>query len=182
MRRDRIRLSRRHQAWLYATFVALFGSGVLWIFFRYWVRVRGEFGETAHPLEPWFMKAHGAAAMVALILIGSLLPGHIRRGWKAGKNRVTGATFIVVNALLIVSGYALYYFAGEVSRGLISAAHWVLGLLFPLVLAWHVWKGRRLRESTPALHPSSASQTRTENKPRTKPVGAAERVRQAGLQ
>lgn len=179
MRGDRIRLSRRHQAWLYATFGALFGSGLLWLFFRYWVRVRGEFGETAHPLEPWFMKAHGAAAMFALILIGSLLPGHIRRGWKAGKNRVTGAAFVVVNALLIVSGYALYYFAGEVSRAVISAAHWVLGLLFPIVLVWHVWRGRRLRKSTPALPSPSASQARTSNRLRTNPVSAAERARQA---
>jgi hypothetical protein len=84
--------------------------------------------------------------MVFLILLGTLLPIHIRRGWNIKKNRLTGAVFVALNGVLILSGYALYYFGGEATRSLISAVHWVPGVASPAVLAWHVWQGRRLRK------------------------------------
>jgi len=147
MRPNSIRLGRRHQYWFYTTFGVLFFSGLLWLIFRHYLRVQGEFGETARPAEPWFLKAHGAAAMARLVLLGTLVPGHIRRGWNARRNRATGSSFIALNGLLILSGYALYYFAGENSRAWISAAHWVIGLAFPFFLVWHIWQGRRLRQT-----------------------------------
>lgn len=148
MKHDALRLSHRHRAWLYATLAALFFSGVGWLIFQRFLRVPGEFGEAAHPLESWSLKIHGAAAMLFLIMFGTLLPGHVRRSWHRKINRFSGAVFLSFNGLLILSGYALYYFGGESSRAVLSRAHWLAGLGYPLLLLWHIWKGRRERRNS----------------------------------
>ena len=81
--------------------------------------------------------------MLMLVVIGSLLPVHVRRGWHLRKNLLAGCAMGTLALLLIASGYALYYFSGEEVRPWISAFHWVLGLGAPLALTWHVRRGRR---------------------------------------
>lgn len=166
MRRERVRLSRRHQAWIYSSFGVLFLSGLLWIVAQIWFVGDGEFGESTSPLAPWSMKLHGAAAMLVLVVLGTLLPGHVRRAWNAGKSRRTGAGVLGLNGLLIVSGYALYYVGGEQTRAVMSPLHWIVGLVLPAVLAWHVWEGHRLR--------AEKSRWRKHRK-RTSPGGRARR-------
>jgi hypothetical protein len=97
------------------------------------------------PAQPWLMKVHGAAAMLALIVFGSLVPIHIRRGWRAHRNRLSGTVMVTTSALLILTGYALYYAAGEEMRVWSSAAHQVIGVGLPVLTAWHIWRGRRAR-------------------------------------
>lgn len=138
-----MRLSTAHLRWIYWSGAALVTTGVLWLLFHYFVRTHGQFGETAHPLEIWWLRLHGACAMLVLVVIGSLLPVHVRRGWHLRKNLLAGCVMGTLALLLIASGYALYYFGDEEARGWISAFHWVLGLGAPLVLTWHVWRGRR---------------------------------------
>src|SRR5262245_39747285 len=104
MKHDALRLRPRHRAWFYATLGFLFFSGVFWLVFHHYVRAHGEFGETASPVEPWFLKAHGAAAMVFLVVFGTLLPTHVRRGWHRKINRSSGVVFIALNVLLIATG------------------------------------------------------------------------------
>jgi hypothetical protein len=145
MSRAGIRLSRRHQAWVYGTLGVLFASGVLDLAARFGLRGQGPFGETRSPLEPSSLKLHGAAAMAFLLLLGTLLPGHVRRAWQAGLSRVAGALLLGLNGLLILSGYGLYYLGGEGTRRLVSPLHWAIGLLLPVGLAWHIREGRRLR-------------------------------------
>ena len=74
----------------------------------------------------------------------SLLPIHVRRGWHQRKNLLAGCVVSTVALLLIASGYALYYYGGEEARPWISAFHWLLGLGTPVLLVWHVWRGRQL--------------------------------------
>jgi len=145
--REGVRLSRRHRALLYWCVTLLFVTGVLWLAFHYLVRVEGELGEVRHPLEPWWLKLHGAAAMIFLMILGSLARGHIRMGWKARRNRRSGATLAAVSAVLIVTGWALYYVGSESARPWISAAHWGLGLFVPLFTITHVVFGRRARRA-----------------------------------
>ena len=118
-------------AWLVAT-------GVLWLLAHYLMRPVGEFGESVHPLEPWSMKLHGAGAMFALFLIGSLVTGHFQRALKARRNLYSGWSIISGLAALTVSGYGLYYLASDQSRPVWSAAHWIIGLVFPLPLIVHI--------------------------------------------
>jgi len=138
-----MRLSGAHRGWIYWSSAALFATGALWLALHYFARTQGQFGETAHPLEIWCLRLHGACAMLVLVVIGSLLPIHVRRGWHLRKNLLAGWALGVLAFLLVASGYALYYVGNEATRPWISAFHWVLGLSAPLVLTWHVWRGHQ---------------------------------------
>ena|SRR6266496_572504 len=142
MRRDPIRLSTRHQVWLHFTFGALFLSGAMWIGFDYFGGKDGEFGAHNHPLQPWSLRVHGATAMLFLVLLGSLLRGHVRGGWRLRRNRFTGAVLLAFNTVLVVTGYGLYYAGGEQVRPWISRIHWLAGLATPAIIAWHIWRGK----------------------------------------
>ena len=143
MRPNGMKLSRRHRVWFYGTFVVLFLSGVVWLVAYY-----GASGDTGtHAVATLALQAHGASAIVALVILGTLVPLHIKRGWIAKRNRGHGMMLIAVNGALVVSGYGLYYAGGE---GLRAAAHWghiVLGLALPACIAWHVAAGRASRPS-----------------------------------
>ena len=147
-----MKLSTGHRRWVYWSAAGLLASGALWLVFHYFVRTRGEFGDTAHPLEIWWLRLHGGCAMLALVVMGSLLPVHVRRGWHQRKNLFAGCMLGALALLLIATGYALYYIGDEVTRPWISALHWGVGLGAPLVLIWHVWRGRRARSALGQYH------------------------------
>lgn len=137
-----LRLERWHRRWIFAIFALLALSGIAWLVARFWLRPVTEFGESIHPLEPISMKVHGGMAMLMLFFLGSLMNAHIRRAIKAGRNLVTGWGMIAAMLLLILSGFGLYYLAGEADRGVWSAVHWVLGLAASLLFIAHVKLGR----------------------------------------
>jgi hypothetical protein len=154
-RGEAIRLGPWHRRTVYAATGALVVSGILWLVLHYWMMAPGEFGETSHPLEPWMLRLHGAAAMAGLILYGSLLPIHIKRAWTIRRNVGLGITLSSLLLLLTVTGYLLYYAGGEDARPVISALHWVIGLSVPVLLVWHVIAGRR-RSVVPSGNPEIA--------------------------
>jgi hypothetical protein len=88
------------------------------------------------------LKLHGAAAMAGLIIYGSLLPVHIRRAWAIRRNIFLGIGLVLFMLALTVTGYLLYYAGDEETRPVISAVHWIIGLIVPAVLLWHVLSGR----------------------------------------
>lgn len=141
----RIVLSRGRRSWLYTTVTFLTISGAAWLLGQYWLNVEGEFGAEPHPSAPWWLRLHGAAAMVFLVLLGTLLRDHVRVGWRAHRSRLTGSVLLGVCGWLAVTGYALYYVGGEALRLWLSRFHWLPGLIWPLVLIAHVWFGRRAR-------------------------------------
>lgn len=140
-RPDTIRLGSLQEGAVYLATAALVISGAVWLVLHYFMVKQGEFGPAPHPAEPWMLRVHGAAAMAALIVYGSLLPIHIRRAWAIRRNIVLGISVICFMLLLTVTGYLLYYAGSEELRPIISAAHWVLGLVVPLLLWWHVASG-----------------------------------------
>jgi cation transport ATPase len=139
--RVQIRLSRSHQRWVYGIGGLLLLSGIGWLVCHFFLAVQTEFGASPHPLEPWWLKLHGAAAMGFLIVIGSLLPNHIARAWRLRKNRSSGLAMLSLLAIIILSGYGLYYLGDEQTRPWISLIHWIIGLLVATVLPLHVWLG-----------------------------------------
>ena len=143
MKKRGVQLGDRHQAWVHATWSLLFATGAGWLVVRRWFAHEGEFGLEPSAWEPWLLKAHGAGALVFCIVLGSLIPAHIRIGWRMRRNRASGAVFLALNGLLVVSGYLLYYAGGETTRAVVSAGHWGLGLAFPALIAWHIAAGRR---------------------------------------
>src|SRR4051812_1811792 len=101
MRRNALQLSRRHKLALYFSTLLVFASGVAWWFMDAFLTMKDEFGgATKHPLQPWMLKAHGAGAMLILIMIGTLLPIHVKRGWQAGQNLRSGISILTIFALL----------------------------------------------------------------------------------
>jgi hypothetical protein len=145
MSRDRIGLSQRHRAWVYAGFGVAFLSGLCWIGAQLWCGDGGPFGESPSALARWSMQVHGGAAMLVLVLLGTLLPGHVKRAWKTRRSRWTGGLMLGVNGLLIATGYALYYAGGEDLRAIASPLHWVAGLGLPALFGWHLWEARARR-------------------------------------
>lgn len=144
MRPNGIKLSRTHQAVLYAAFLALYASGVTWYVLHDALAWLGEVPEDwSSPVEPFLLQIHGAAAMLALLVLGSLMPQHIKWAWTGKMNRSTGALMLSTQALLILTGYALYYAGDEGLRSFASGLHLVIGLGFPLLLVWHIVEGRR---------------------------------------
>ena len=145
MRPDGLRLSFRHRLWLHATFAVLFLSGTIWWVLHRWLQVDAGFGPQPHPAQRWLIPLHGAAAMLALVIVGALIPLHIKRGWQARLNRPNGVLLIAFIVLLTLSGYALYYSSSEDLRESASVVHTGLGLAFPAMLVWHIVSGRRAR-------------------------------------
>jgi hypothetical protein len=142
MKRRGLQLSRRHRYIYYAASLVLFISGAAWA----WANRLDEAGtasERVRNLKPWLLKVHGFGAMVFVLLLGTLLTGHVRRAWHAQKNRTNGVFFLVAVSLLTLSGYALYYISGEEFRNAVSWFHLWLGIVAPALLGWHIWAGRK---------------------------------------
>ena len=152
-------LTSRHERWVVASGVVLAASGALWLLGHYLLARPDEFGAIVHPFEGWALKFHGAASMVFLVVLGSVLPVHARRAWHAKRNRRTGATVLSVAAFLLVTGYGLYYSGSESLRPWISVGHWAIGLIGVPLLVLHATLGRRAaarlkgRRGGPHHHP-----------------------------
>ena len=146
-----VRLSDAHQRWVYAVGALVALSGMLWLLFHWFVSVPGEFGPTAHPLERWWLRLHGLSAAAFLIVFGAVLPLHAKLAWNARRNRWSGSLFVSALALLIGTGYALYYLGDDTVRNALSIAHWVVGLVAPALIAFHAWRGRLSRQAPSRL-------------------------------
>lgn len=152
-----VRLSRGHQAWLHAAGAVLFATGAAWLVLHHFLQVRGEFGDEPRALEPWCLRLHGAAAMGFLVLLGTLVRGHLPGGWRSRRNRVSGVGLVSLNLVLIATGWALYYLGGEIVRPLVSVAHWGVGVGLPFGLLWHARRGLATRVSRSSRREATGS-------------------------
>jgi hypothetical protein len=136
-----LRLDPAFRYAFYAVFAALFVTGAFWLVAdRLKETASGEFWqETAATL----LMLHGGGAMITLMMLGALVPVHLRYGWRRRKNLVTGITMSAVNAALIVTAFGLYYAGSETLRPWMSDVHIALGLAIPVLLVAHIWWGRR---------------------------------------
>jgi len=135
-------LKRSHRLCLYVVLALLFVSGAAWAYWNYLV---AEPGDVLASTKSWAMKIHGAAAMASLVLIGTLLTGHIRFAWRARRNRVNGVILLFVFGTLTISGYMLYYAGGEQVRAWTRWIHLGVGLSIPVLIALHLVLGKRTR-------------------------------------
>jgi hypothetical protein len=156
-----LQLSRRHRLTLYTASLLLLISGAAWAWANFLDR-RGEAGDALRDFKPWLLKVHGFSAMAFVLLLGTLLSGHVRRGWQARKNRGNGGFFLTAVSLLTLSGYALYYLGDESWRELTSQFHLWLGLAAPILLIDHIRRGRRAVRSRPHRKPHRVASEHTE--------------------
>jgi hypothetical protein len=82
------------------------------------------------------LAAHGIAAMLATLAFGSILPFHIKAGYKSRKQLWSGFSQLGFLAVLLVSGALLYYGPEPIRDGAIDT-HWITGLLFFVIFIWH---------------------------------------------
>jgi hypothetical protein len=136
MHRSIFRLSRPLKAVVYLSFLALLVTGVVFLYAQ--PRIEEEAWEKV-PRQ--MLKIHGGAAMIALMVLGAVSL-HVKRGWKAKKNRLSGVLLLAVNAFLIVTGYGLYYAGDEAWREWMSRWHGWIGLGTFVLLPAHVLAGR----------------------------------------
>jgi len=131
-------LSVRFRVTLYSIVAVLFVTGVAWIALD-----RAVWPETS----TYLLRLHGGAAMVMLVLLGALLPLHMRIAWRRRRNRASGLVMVVANAVLVVTAFGLYYTGSETLRHWTSELHIVIGLALPLLVAGHVVVGHRSRRA-----------------------------------
>ena len=136
-----MRLEPSFRTGLYGTFALLFVTGAGW-FVADKLKDTAD-GEFWQQLAAALLMIHGGTAMIALLFLGALAPIHIRRWWRAGRNRVTGAAMVAGNAVLTVTAFGLYYAGSETLRPWIGNIHLALGLLLPALFLVHVWIAAR---------------------------------------
>lgn len=136
------RLGHVHELWVYATGALLALSGLGWLVCHYLLRAPGP---APHPLEPWWMRLHGLAVLLFLAALGSVLPVHVRYGWRHRMNRGSGVPVLAAAGLLTLTGYGLYYLVDDDLRDWTSLVHWLVGLAAIVLLILHSLLGKRQR-------------------------------------
>lgn len=147
LRESAFRLSQRRRWTVYGVFAVLAVTGVVWLVLHF----LGDGSEGGTLALAWSMKLHGAAAMMGLYLLGMLWGPHIRNAWVRRRNRTAGAVFGALTAVLVMTGYALYYVNGELLRQAAEILHWVAGVVVCIALWVHIVIGRRNRKAVSAF-------------------------------
>jgi hypothetical protein len=129
---------------LYACTLVLAASGLLWLSVHHWAwptASRAAMEGLPSPWEPWLMKAHGAAMMLMLFVVGRVSSTHVMRGWRLppGPHRrlAGGVALLVAMGLLALSGYGLYYLVPDDWRDGLGWVHAGIGGLWVLTLLVH---------------------------------------------
>ncbi len=144
--------SPRFRVVFHLVFGGLTLSGFGWMASHWLGAVEGEFGSVPSPLEPLWLKVHGAAAMAALLVLGAVLATHVPTNWKRRVNRRSGVGLWLILLVLILTGYGLYYAGGEGLRAWTWWIHLGLGSVLPVAIFGHIQLGRRRRRGK-ALEP-----------------------------
>lgn len=144
-------IPHRRKAALYAALAALFGTGILWLVFHYFMQAPGEFGPQPHALEAWWLRLHGACAFVLLWFAGLLWGTHARPALLQPRWRISGISILALLALLAATGYLLYYAADDVLREIVRLTHWLTGLALAVPLLIHVIGIRRSKRQRARL-------------------------------
>jgi hypothetical protein len=133
-------VSPRNPRWRSALSWVTFGlwvSGAAWLAARYLFVTESDFGLQVPAWAAQVLAVHGAVAMISLITFGAWLPLHVVPRLRRSCHRLTGFTQLGLLTILAVTGYGLYYIAGEGSRPTWSVIHWVTGLVFPVIFLVH---------------------------------------------
>jgi hypothetical protein len=138
-----LRLDDRFRWGLYGVFSVLFVTGVIWLLAD--ALKESPSGDFWQGISASLLMIPGSAAMVALVLLGALIPVHVLRGWRSQRNRLAGAAMVIANVLFVATAFGLYYAGSDTWRPWISDVHIAVGLVLPVLIVIHVWTGRRSR-------------------------------------
>ena len=143
--REKVQLEPWHRRGFYFGFVITWLSGAYWLIAE-WLK-DPDLGPVRTPLQALCMKLHGAAALLFLLLLGTMMT-HVRRGWTVKANRWSGGSMIAVNGTLILTAWLLYYLTSDTWRELSGVVHWVVGLSVLPLIGFHVRCGKSTQIKT----------------------------------
>jgi hypothetical protein len=138
-----LRLKPSFRFSIYAAFAVLFLTGAGWLVADWQKDISSD--EIWQQTAAYLLMVHGGGAMVILLLLGALVPLHVLRAWRSGKNRVSGSVMVTLNAVLILTAFGLYYLGSETVRPWTSWIHIAAGFCLPLWIPFHIFLGRRSR-------------------------------------
>jgi hypothetical protein len=157
MERRSSSLSPFHRRLIYLAVTLLWISGGLWWYWQISNSPDDLLEAGVRSRQTLALRVHGAAAILFLVVFGTLFPIHMRSGWRQKKNRASGGFLVSVLLALIATGWGLYYIGYEALRPAMSFVHTYLGLLLPLIIYLHVLFSRRYKTpySSHSSHPHS---------------------------
>ena len=124
----------------YAICALLWLSGCAWLIAHFAFPAATDFGPAPNPLEPLLLRVHGWLAVATVFLFGWLTAEHISDRWYKSRNRVSGLSLVGFAAVLVITGYALYYTTDRL-HDTAAVAHEALGAV-AVVFALAHWKGK----------------------------------------
>jgi hypothetical protein len=148
----------------HAAVATLSATGAIWLIADTLKTPDGE--ELWQLIGANMLMLHGLAAMIALVVLGAMIPMHVLRCWRAGKNRISGTAMAGTNAVLVITAWGLYYAGSEGLRTFVADLHIAVGIALPVLVATHVALGRRAtkrvyRECTRSVEIAAALHTVT---------------------
>jgi hypothetical protein len=102
------------------------------------------------PARVTWAAVHGLLAFLTLMLLGSILPLHVRHGLRQLKNRGTGIALLATLPVLILTGWGIYYFSNEDLARWTSVLHVLIALPISVLLGWHAWRAQRIHKESRA--------------------------------
>ncbi len=135
----KVKIESAHKRFFYSVCLVLWLSGALWLYVRYCLRTSVDITDQSYSYLSLLLKIHGAAAMVFLVVWGALLY-HIFPGWNNRRQRPSGVSMVITCLVLILTGWGLYYIGNDGLRNLTSLMHSIFGIIFPVVIFFHVFR------------------------------------------
>jgi len=135
----RTRMPRALRLSVYALCALLWLSGVTWLVLHLAFASHNEFGTLPNAWEALLMRVHGLLAVAGVFLLGWLAAAHVGARWSAYRNRPSGLALLATAAVLVASGYALYYSTGAFHEGAARVHEW-LGAVAILAALAHWWR------------------------------------------
>jgi len=129
---------------IFVTFATLWVSGCLWLVLHLGFAQQTQFGPSPNPWEPTVLRVHGWLAVGGVFLLGWISAAHIGERWTSRRRRDSGVFLATLAALLIVSGYALYY-TTEHLHDIASTTHELVGAAAILIALTHWARDYRAR-------------------------------------
>lgn len=130
-----MRLGIWQKSFVYASTAVVAASGIVWFILHDLVL------EEPDDLTRLLLIMHGASAYVLLVVVGSLLPLHVKSGWRRRRNLGSGMSVAFAIVLLGITALMLYY-GSEEARLPARWVHICVGVVTALLFPVHFLAGK----------------------------------------
>ena len=133
------------------TLVYLGGGGSLVTGFglfviRYFMEAGDDFSVYHTPSEPWWALTHKLGSPVLIFAFGLIWLTHIKPHYRSPLPKFSGVMAVSFLGLMILSGYSLDFFAGEMLARSVQWTHTGSGLAFSICFLVHAFLGIRIKK------------------------------------